>query len=240
MEQAGRRTLIVPQVWRELTQAQGPRSRAYPKAAWRHLATVADSPFALPVLTDEQEETAYAIRAKFTTACFPGSHPVSIHAHSDALVVSQSLALGTDVLVTGDIRTIDHYEINAIIGKFLGSNAPFVTTLDDALCRAYAAGDAAEQMLVLALSTVAPDADCASWSVEDARTRLNGLRTAMAGSSLATVSQRLDTRWHECRDLTAVLERARLMANHSNVLRCERIRADMHRAGLAALKAQHA
>ena len=238
MEQASRRTLIVPQVWRELAEVQGPRSREYPKAAWRHLAAIADSPFELPVLSDEQEETAYSIRAKFTTACFPRSHPASIHGHSDAVVVSQALALGTDVLVTGDIRTIDHYEINTVIDKFLGRNAPFVTTLDDALCRAYAAGDAAEEMLVMALSTVAPDADCASWSIENAHTRLNGLRGAMAGSSLTTASQRLDTRWHECRDLTAALERARLMANHSNALRCERIRADMHRAGSAALKAQ--
>ena len=238
MEQAGRRTLIVPQVWRELAQAQGPRSREYPKAAWRYLAAVADSPYELPVLTDEQEETAYSIRAKFTTACFPGSHPASIHAHSDAVVVSQSLALGTDVLVTGDIRTIDHYEINAVIDKLLGRNAPFVTTLDDALCRAYAAGDAAQEMLAMALSTVAPPAARASWPIEDARTRLAELRAAMAGSSLTTASQRLETRWHECRDLTPLLERARSMAHQSNVLRCERMRADMHRAGLAALKAQ--
>ena len=239
MEQAGRRTLIVPQVWRELTEAQGPRSRAYPKAAWRHLAAVPDSPFELPILTDEQEEVAYSIRAKFTTACFPGLHPTSIHTHSDAVIVSESLALGTDVLVTGDIKTIDHYEINVVIDKFMGRNAPFITTLDDALCRAYAGGDAAEQMLAMALSTVAPDADCKRWLIEDARKSLNGLQTAMMGSRLITMSQRLDTRWHECRDLTTLLERARSMANQSNVLHCERVRADMHRAGLAALKAQH-
>ena len=235
MEQAGRRTLIVPQVWRELTEAQGPRSRAYPKAAWRHLAAVPDSPFELPALTEEQEEAAYAIRAKFTTACFPGSQPASIHTVSDAVIVSQALALGTDVLVTGDIKTIDHYEVNLVIGKFLGRNAPFVTTLDDALCRAYGGADAAEQMLVMALSTVAPSADCTGWSIEEARESLDGLQAAMAGSRLVTASQRLDTRWRECRDLDSLLARARSMADQSNVLRCERMRAEMHRAGLGAL-----
>ena len=239
MEQAGRRTLIVPQVWRELTEAQGPKSRDYPKTAWRHLAAVPDSPFELPVLTEEQEEAAYSIRAKFTTACFPGSQPASIHALGDAVIVSQALALGTDVLVTGDVKTIDHYEINIVIDKFLGRNAPFVTTLDDALCRAYGGGEAAEQLLVMALSTVAPGADCTRWSIEEARESLNGLQAAMAGSRLVTTSQRLDTRWQECRDLTSLLDRARSMADQSNVLRCESIRADMHRAGLVALQPPH-
>ena len=162
---------------------------------------------------------------------------MSIHTLSDAVIVSEALALDTDVLVTGDIKTIDHYEINVVIDKFMGRNAPFVTTLDDALCRAYAGSDAAEQLLAMALSTVAPDAHCTKWSVEDARESLNALQKAMMGSRLITMSQRLDTRWHECRDLTTLLARARSMASQSNVLRCERMRADMHRAGLAALKA---
>ena len=239
MEQAGYKTVIVPEVWRELTESKAPAAREYPKKAWRHLATLSDSPFVLPVLSDDQEEVAYGIREKFTTACFPCVHPANIHIHSDALIVSQSLALGTDVLVTGDIKTIDHYEINLVISKLLGRNAPFVTTLDDALCRAYSGGNAAEQLLVTAMSTVAPAPHDPTWSVESARQDLDALREAMMGSRLTTVAQRLDTRWNECRNLTTMLERARLMADRSHALQCERVRADMHRAGLAALNKQY-
>ena len=232
MEQAGRRTVIVPEVWRELTQSQGPVAREYPKTAWRRLAERQDSPFVLPNLSEEQEETAYEIRSKFTSACFPGTHPVTIHAHSDALIVSQSLALGTDVLVTGDVRTIDHYEINLVVRQLLGRNAPFVTTLDQALCNAYPGARAAEHLLTVAMSTVAPQEPV--WEVDRAHQDLDELRRAMVGAGLRVTAQRLDTRWNECRDLTALLERARAMAAESHALHCERLRTAMHRAGLAA------
>ena len=235
MEQAGRKTVIVPEVWRELTQSQGPATREYPKDAWRRLAGRPDSPFLLPSLSEEQEEAAYAIRSKFTSACFPGAHPATIHTHGDALIVSQALALGTDVLVTGDIRTIDHYEINLIVRQVLGRNAPFVTTLDQALCNAYPGGSATAQLLTVAMATVAPAAHEAEWQVDAAHLDLDELRRAMTGAGLTVTAQRLDTRWNECRDLTALLAKARSMAEQSHALLCERLRADMHRAGLAAL-----
>ena len=239
MEQAGRKTVIVPEVWRELTRSQGPAAREYPKDAWRRLAERQDSPFVLPSLSEEQEEAAYEIRSKFTSACFPGTHPVTIHGHSDALVVSQSLALGTDVLVTGDIRTIDHYEINLIAGQLLGRNAPFVTTLDQALCDAYPGARAAEHLLTVAMSTVAPVEHEPSWQVDAAHQALDELHRAMVGAGLRVTAQRLDTRWNECRDLTALLERSRSMAAESHALHCERLRTEMHRAGLAALNERH-
>ena len=71
MEQAGFKTLVVPEVWRELTKSQAPASRQYPIAAWEHIVGLADSPFDRVELTDEQNEVAYTIRARFTTACFP-------------------------------------------------------------------------------------------------------------------------------------------------------------------------
>ena len=239
MEQAGRKTVIVPEVWRELTRSQGPAAREYPKDAWRRLAERQDSPFVLPSLSEEQEEAAYEIRSKFTSACFPGTHPVTIHGHSDALVVSQSLALGTDVLVTGDIRTIDHYEINLIAGQLLGRNAPFVTTLDQALCDAYPGARAAEHLLTVAMSTVAPVEHEPAWQVDAAHQALDELHRAMVGAGLRVTAQRLDTRWNECRDLTALLERSRSMAAESHALHCERLRTEMHRAGLAALNERH-
>ena len=235
MEQAGFKTLIVPEVWRELTKSQAPASRQYPIAAWEHIVGLADSPFDRVELTDEQNEVAYTIRARFTTACFPSVHPTMFHSHSDAIIVSQAMALGTDALVTGDVKTIDHYEVNHIAAQVLGRNAPFVTTLDHALGTAYPSGQAAEHFLALALATVAPAEQETDWSVDAAHQSLEALCAAMAGASLTTTAKRLDTRWDECRDLTALLDKARSMAAQSNALRCERVRARMHRQGLAAL-----
>ena len=110
-----------------------------------------------------------------------------------------------------------------------------MTTLDHALGTAYASGQAAEHLLSLALATVAPVDQETDWSVDAAHHSLEALCAAMAGASLTATAKRLDTRWDECRDLTAMLDKARTMAAQSNALRCERVRARMHRQGLAAL-----
>ena len=60
-------------------------------------------------------------------------------------------------MVTGDFNTIDHHEVNHFVGQMLGRNAGLLVTLGDALIRAYAGGELADQLLVNALATVAPE-----------------------------------------------------------------------------------
>ena len=228
MESAGARTLILPRVWEELTRRH-PASKRYSAAkAWLTLAEYRDAPFRWVEWTDDHERTAEDIRSRFTQACFPAHAADQIDTNSDAVVISQALTLGTDVLVTTDVNTIDHYEINIVVERALGRNTGFVVTLDDALQRAFRGGEEAHQLLLLALTTIAPPRP-ETWSVDEAFAALHKLRDAMVGAGLRHTAIRLGTRWEQCRDLERALAEAQELAGRSNALRFERMRAAWHR-----------
>jgi len=230
MEDASTRTLLLPQVWTELTHGAGMTSTFRSADAWRRLAEQPDSPFRWAEWSDDLEEAALDLRGLFTQACFPRRTAEQIPYHSDAIIVSQALALGTDLLVTSDINSMDHYEINLIVEQRLGRNAGFVVTLDDAIQKAYPGGDAGQALLTLALSTIAPAPD-QRWPVDVAHRQLGSLRAAMVGATLRQTAARLETRWEQCPDLAETLQHAQAQAAQSRALEVERIRAQWHLAG---------
>ena len=146
-----------------------------------------------------------------------------------SVIVSQALALGTDMLVTSDVNTIDHYELNLVAEKRLGRNAGFVTTLDQALQQAHRGGEAGQSLLTLALTTIAPPLD-REWPLEVAHEDLKRLREAAVGASLRQTADRLDTRWNQCLDLSGTLAQAQLRASQSKALEVERLRRDWSRS----------
>ena len=228
MERADLPTMILPEVWDELTRV--PRSAPAPPAivqSWWHVRNLPDAPFAWVELDDDQKLVAADVLSSFTAACFPSTPVDRIATMSDANIVAEAVAVGAEALVTGDINTIDHYEINGVLSKVFGRNREFVTTLDSALCRAHPCADAAESLLTLALSTIAPvePVESEGWDVDDAHEALKRLQKALVGSNLTTTSQRLATRWQNSRDLGQVLCQARRMAGTSRALRLERQRA---------------
>ena len=141
MELAGTRMLMLPRVWEELTYSHPASVRFNAAAARKAIAEHPDAPFQWVAWTDENERQAEEIRSRFTQACFPRQASDQIELNSDAIIVSQALALGTDVLVTSDVNTIDHYEINLVVERALGMNAGFVVTLDDALQQFFNGGE---------------------------------------------------------------------------------------------------
>lgn len=230
MGSAGTRTLVLPEVWRELTYEPEPARAFGSTQAWQAAAQHPEAPYRWVRLTAEENERAREIRSKFTQACFPQVPHDGIMTHGDAVIVSQALALRTDALVTSDIRSIDHYEINNLIERWWGANAGFVMTLDDALCQAHAGGEGGEQLLVLALATIAPPSN-ADWRVDAAFADLQALRRALRGAALATVADHIENRWECGRDLERLVEAARALAARSPTLRFERMRAQWHREG---------
>lgn len=235
MELAGTRALILPRVWEELAYSHPASARYNAAAAWRAIAEQPNAPFQWITWTDEHERRAEDIRSRFTQACFPKHASDQIDLNSDAITISQALALDTDVLVTSDVNTIDHYEINLVIERTLGMNTDFVVTLDDALQRVFRGGEAAHRLLVLALSTIAPARD-RRWSIDEAFADLNSLRTAMTGAGLRQTAIRLETRWEQCRDLVSALDEAQGRAAESTALAFERMRAARHRGGIGKRK----
>lgn len=168
--------------------------------------------------------------AKVTQACFPQADAGMIDRFGDAVAISQALAIGLDVFATRDIRGIDHYEGNVVAQDLLGANAPFMTTFDAALMAAHPGGEAAEHLLLMALSTIAPPAHHA-WDVDAAHAALENPRGSMIGAGLRETSRRLETRWEQVKSLAGVLDNARRIADTSYSPHFERMRLRWHTRG---------
>ena len=221
-------TLVLPQVRSELTK-RPVVSRSFASSdAWLMMEQTPDAPFRWPRLDREQELQALDIRQIFTQPCFPNTPADNIEDHGDAIAISEALVLGVDLMVTGDFTSIDHHEINHVARRSLGRNTAIVVTLDSALMQAYPGADLADQLLVNALATVAPEPNV-PWSVDEAFADLNRLRKAMLGSRLTDTVAKLGIRWEYSRDLQSVLERARFVASESKALAFERLRSNWHR-----------
>ena len=228
MESAGFKTLLLPRVWQQLIDGAGASAQFRSTDAWVRLAKQPNLPYRWVEWTSDLEDAAYDLRSHFTEACFPNRTAEQISYDSDAVIVSQALALGTDMLVTSDVNTIDHYEINLVTRQRLGRNTGFVTTLDDALQRAHPGCDAGQSLLTLALTTIAPPPET-DWPVDAAREDLGKLQQAASGASLRQTAMRLDTRWNQCPDLEKTLKRAQTLAAQSRALETERLRTAWHR-----------
>ena len=64
---------------------------------------------------------------RFTLRCFPKlNEPSEILRGNDARILAQSIAAHVDRVVTNDVSTIDHYEINDLVAKTTGRNAASV------------------------------------------------------------------------------------------------------------------
>ena len=235
MEQAGLRTVLLPTVWEQLAHPR--RNRIGVNAAsWRRMYTHGDAPFRWLELDDEQQEAVEDVLRHFTEPCFPRLVADQIPDDADANTIAEALVVGTDVLVTQDINSINHDEINFVIEKRLGANSGFVLTVDKALARAFPGGESAEHLLMLALATIAPPAPPApgasanhEWAVEAAHQDFANLLRALAGANVSETAQRLDVRWRQCSDLERMLAGARMVAENSRALRFERMRAEWQR-----------
>ena len=229
MEMAGAKTLLLPKVWSQLTEGAGTSSQFRSSDAWVRLSNELHNTTYQWVEWDKDlEDAAYDIRSHFTEACFPHCSAELIPHYDDAIIVSQALALGTDLLVTSDINTIDHYEINLLAEQRLGRNAGFVTTLDEAIQQAHRGCDAGQALLTSALTTIAPRQDV-EWSVDAAHQDLTRLREAMNGASLPITASRIGTRWEQCPDLEETLHLAQMQASNLQCLATERARVAWHR-----------
>lgn len=132
MEQAGLPTLLLPTVWEQLTRTRR-KSASVNTASWQRLRSHNDAPFRWIELNDDQQEAVEDMLAHFTEPCVPKLAADQVPDDPDANIVAEALVLGTDVVVTQDINSINHDEINFVIEKRLGRNTGFVITLDRAL-----------------------------------------------------------------------------------------------------------
>ena len=230
-ELSGQRTALLPQVHAELTATPAfeapktlPSARAQ-REAWAAVVQAPHSPFELVALDDNARARFGEIIAQFTLPCFPMLNNVDeITTHSDAIVLAQGLAAGMDVIVSNNMRSVDHFEINGLVREVFGRNAGLLLVADDALLEAHPCGEGSRALLVMALASAWPDG--ADLTVGDAERLLASLCERLDGATMPQTAIRLGNRFATDGDLGSVLQEAREVAAASNALFHERVRAE--------------
>ena len=196
-----------------------------PVLALAALVQAPHSPFERVVLDDDARARFGEIIAQFTLLCFPLLNNVDeITTHSDAIVLAQGLAAGMDVIVSNNMRSVDHFEINGLVREVFGRNAGLLLVADDALLAAHPCGEGSRALLVMALASAWPDGG--EMTVGDAERLLASLCERLDGATMPQTATRLRNRFATDGDLDSVLHEARGVAAASNALFHERVRAE--------------
>ena len=236
-ELAGSHTAVLPQVLEELTAkpafeapAVAPSAHAQ-RLAWAEIVRAPESPFELVVLDAQAQALFGSILMEFTLPCFPLLNNVDeITTHPDAIVLAQGLAAGMDVIVSNNMRSIDHFEINGLVREAFGRNAGLLVAADYALLEAHPCGEGSRALLTMALASAWPD-DAARLTVGDAAELLGGLCARLEGAAMPQTAARLRSRFATDRDLQSVLREAGEISASSNALRHERGRTAWAKRG---------
>ena len=155
-----------------------------------------------------------------------------IRHHSDCLVVAQGLACGVDMIVTNNMRSMDHYEINQLVRERWGRNDGFLVADDDALLAAHPGGESARQMLATALASVLPAARREP-DLGDARNLLGELCDRLqSGLQMPNTAQRLINTLENDSRIDDTLALAADIARDSLALKAERARTAIVRGAL--------
>ena len=117
--------MAVDSIWRdgpsaaqrelESTEARLParrRNELKQQIWWADMWRDPHSPYQVVKLTEAQERLAESIRTEIDPRCFPTTDPDDIPDLNDARIVTESLAIGAKMLLTSNLRSIDHIEVN--------------------------------------------------------------------------------------------------------------------------------
>ena len=99
----------------ELNDPNVPRQRRgelLQQAWWAQMWRGNSSPYRIIKLTAEQETLTSGLIEEIDPRCFPTTDSDDIGDHPDARIICESLALGAKMLLTSNMRTIDHVEVN--------------------------------------------------------------------------------------------------------------------------------
>ena len=231
-ELSSQRTALLPQVRAELTatpEFEAPQTLPTARTqreAWAAIIQAPNSPFEEIVLDKDARDRFGEIIGQFTLPCFPLLNNVDeITTHSDAIVLAQGLAAGMDVIISNNMRSVDHVEINGLVRQVFGRNAGLLLAADDALLEAHPCGEGSRALLAMALASAWPD-DGREMPVAEAERLLASLCERLEGATMPQTAIRLRNRFATDGDLGLVLGDARKVATASNALFHERVRAE--------------
>ena len=223
---------ILPTVMAELTK--GPRLHASQeeaetnrlhREAWHDALETANSPFVLLEPTPDASARIREVLDLLDLKCFPELEtPGQIANHPDAAIIAEGVVFGTEVVVTNNMNSINHYEVNDLMARKTGRNTPVLVTADKAILDAHAGDEAARALLITALASAWPD-DGRPQSIEESHRMLRALCERLAGGiRMRDAAEYLLVTFRIDDDLNEVIESARQLAITSNALECERRR----------------
>jgi len=82
------------------------------QAWWAMMWRSPESPYQLIRLTDDQRSLAEDLVRAIPPTCFPGAPAAHIREHRDTRIICETLAIGGKMLLTSNMRTIDHKRVN--------------------------------------------------------------------------------------------------------------------------------
>ena len=246
MESSSRSVVVLPTVGQELLH----RRRAHTErnarlndiydGAWRSLWSAAGALYELVELSADELERCDAIARSFTRRCFPREpDTANLTQLNDALIIAEAVATGTTFLVTNNMRSIDHKEVNGVLSQQWGVNHDVVVTADDALLAAHECGEASRMLLRLFLASTWPS-DQPDLTIGECGALLrNHLPRLAEGARMPNVAERLRNAFEVDEDLESVINDARTLARTSVALRHERawfdhVEQGRHSLGLSA------
>lgn len=232
MESASLAVPILPTVMDELMR--GPRRHASQqevrintlhREGWRNAIEAPHSPFALLDATPDISAQVREIIELFDLKCFPELETEGqIANHPDAAIIAEGVAFGTDVVITNNMNSINHHEVNDLMARKMGKNTPVVVTADRAVLDAHPGGEAARNFLATALASAWPD-DGRPLNIAETHDVLSALCKRLAeGVRMRETAEFLLVAFRIDDDLEQVIESARDLAATSNALECERRR----------------
>ncbi len=238
-EMEGLQVRILPQVARELTghlilaedietgrrrvsedlQRAGNRGPRYLQQHrrsalwWADELMSPDSVYRLLALTPEQENLADEVCGTIDPDAFPRILPDEVPENSDTRIIAQALVTGQRMLITSNMRSVLHHDVNRWAEKnadrFGFLHPDILHVQDEIMPRLYAGPEGRRKLLEFALGAVwPPDGDPTVETVGDS---LYGLtrRAMMRGARLADTAVVIEESWETERDPQAVLERVR-------------------------------
>lgn len=171
-----------------------------------------DGPYELIPMSREQHERAEAICDRIDPRAFPRIRPEEVPTHADTLVIAQALATGQQMLVTGNMRSIDHAEVNDWAARHAhsyGIEHPEVMQVqDETMPRMYAGPEGKRELCAIGLGAAWPGApDATLFEVEHA---FDGMLGAMEGARLGDTGVAIADTWRSLPDPETLLEEVRV------------------------------
>ena len=170
-----------------------------------------DSPYGLIPMSREQHERAEAICDNIDPRAFPRIRPEEVPTSSDTLIIAQALATGQQMLVTGNMRSIEHNDVNKWAERHAAvyeiEHPHVMHVQDETMARMYAGPEPKIELCAIALGAAWPGDPSASF--DEVESALEGMLGAMEGARLGDTGTVIADTWLSAPDPNALLESVR-------------------------------